>query len=153
MSFVAHSERLIVPPAQIVKYAQALSYKDFPKAVDILAIIRVESAFDIKAFNKEESKINPNRKLPPSRGLMQVQGGSFDAMINMQQGADRLREYYLLCKRNKECAVKSYNIGPSNYKKGKCKISAADYWVKYNKRKVEYAQYYKTINYKINIPY
>jgi hypothetical protein len=144
-------ECLTVPPQEIVKYAQKFSYTDFPKTIDILAIGRVESNFKVKAFNKEESKKNPKRKLPPSRGVMQVQGGSFDLSTNVMQGALRLRTYYLdECNRNIECTIKSYNAGPTGHKSGRAKDATADYWAKYNKRKQEYTDYYKKSGVKIN---
>lgn len=144
-------ECLTVPPEEILKYAKKFSYKDFPRTIDIIAIARVESNFKVKAFNKEESKRNPKRKLPPSRGVMQVQGGSFDLSTNIMQGSLRLRIYYLKeCNKNIECTIKSYNAGPTGHRKGYAKVATADYWMKYNKRKKEYVNYYKKLNVNIN---
>ena len=143
-SFAVHAEKLIVPPVHIVKMAKQLEHKDFPRAIDIVSLIRVESAFREKAYNPELSKIDPNRRVPPSIGLMQVQGGSLDWKLNMKQGTDRMREYYVkYCNKNVECAIKSYNIGPTNHRKGKCKISGAEYWSKFKKRKAEYIKHNK----------
>lgn len=136
------AEKIIVPPKYILDFSTKLAYKDFPTQVDILAIIRVESGFNPNAFNPEHSKINPMRKVPPSIGLMQVQNGSFLPKENMRQGTSKLREYYIkYCKRNIECAVTSYNIGPTNYKNGKVLNSGKKYYNKFKQRKLEYELY------------
>lgn len=134
----ALAERIIVPPQYVVDIANRLEYQDFPKTVDILAIIRVESAFKPSARNPEASS-----PVGPSNGLMQVQNGSFDVNTNMRQGVGLLREYYIRLGRNKEAAVKSYNIGIGRYKRGGAKISAEVYWSKFKKRRSEYVRYYK----------
>lgn len=139
----ASADRLIVPPANVIKLANKLSYTDFPKAIDIISIARVESGFNPNALNLEISKINPNRKIQSSKGIMQVQGGSFDVTKNMTAGVEILREYYLNLK-SKKAAVIAYNIGIGNYKRGKCKESGAEYWARFSKRKKEYLVYNKT---------
>lgn len=137
------AKKFIAPPKNIERLAVELGHSDFPQPVDILAIARVESAYKTAAYNKEESKMNPKRKLPPSRGVMQVQGGSFDIRTNMTDGSARLREYYFMFKKSKQAAVMSYNIGPTTYKRGKARLSAVEYWSKYQKRRKELVAYYK----------
>lgn len=139
---VAQADRLIVPPATIVAAANKLAYRDFPKALDILAIIRVESSFRADAVNREESKRRPHRRLPPSRGLMQVQNGSLNATVNMRQGVALLRQYYITLGRSRQAAVKSYNIGIGAYQRGQAKVSAEIYWQKFSRRRSEYVRYY-----------
>jgi len=142
VSYTSSAERLIAPPGYVMKYSKELAYKDFPRQIDILSIIRVESAFNPNAFNPENSKINPTRKVPPSKGLMQVQNGTFRPKNNMIQGTSILREYYLkYCNRDIKCAIKSYNIGPGNYRKGKLKKSGNIYFSKYKHYKKQYTIY------------
>lgn len=136
------AERLIVPPANVVALAHKLSYTDFPKAIDIISIARVESGFNPNALNPEISTINPERKTRSSRGIMQVQGGSFDLVENMTEGTKILREYYKRLK-SKKAAVIAYNIGIGSYKRGKCKESGAEYWARFSLRKTEYLIYNK----------
>lgn len=135
--FPVLSEEIILPSQEILLKAKELSYNDFPKTIDIISIIRVESNFDPKAFNPEISKNNKNRKIPPSVGLMQVQGGSYNVDENMREGVSRLRKYFLMFG-SKKAAVMSYNIGPSNYKKRKYIVSGIEYWEKFKKRKKQY---------------
>lgn len=144
-SFNVSAERLIVPPANVVKLAHKLSYTDFPRPVDIISIARVESGFKPDALNLEISKINPNRKTKSSKGIMQVQGGSFNVEKNMTQGVSILREYFLILK-SKKAAVIAYNIGIGNYKRGKCQVSGAEYWDKFSQRKKEFLAYNKKVN-------
>jgi hypothetical protein len=150
VSALVDADELIIPSPQIKSLAQQLSYSDFPKAVDILAIIRVESSFKQGAFNRGESTLNPKRKVLSSRGLMQVQGGSFDVVENMKQGTHLLREYYLMMHRSRKAAIESYNIGPTNYKNHKFVISGEQYWEKYKKHRTEYLIYYKKLGVKID---
>lgn len=129
-----------VPPDRILKLAKQLSYPDFPQAIDVITIIAGESDFKSRAFNPELSTINPHRKIPPSVGLMQVQGGHYEVTRNMMEGVGKLRLYY---KRfhSKKLAVMAYNIGPENVKRGKCTESAAKYWSGFEKRKYAYQLY------------
>jgi len=106
----------------VVKIAGRLAYPDFPQTADILAIVRVESAFKIHARNKSYRE--------DSRGLMQINGGPYDPHWNMAIGIGQLRENYLRF-HSKEAAVKAYNIGAKNYATGKYKISAKIYYKKY----------------------
>jgi len=129
------AEKLIVPPEYVVKIAKSLSYSDFPKTMDILAIVRVESAFRPMVINPEIGSVGP------SRGLMQIQNGSLEVHRNMHEGVGLLREYYQRLG-SKEAAVKSYNIGISAYKQGRAKVSAEIYWRKFSKRRSEYLKYY-----------
>lgn len=140
--FPASAEKIVMPPSEVIELAQELSYKDFPKTIDIISIIRVESNFHKWAFNPEISKKNKKRKVPPSVGLMQVQGGSFDIRKNMQEGVKRLREYYLMFGSVK-AAVMSYNIGPTNFRKRKYLVSGTEYWEKFSKRKSQYQTFLK----------
>jgi len=151
LSNTSLADKLVIPPEYVIKYSAKMAYKDFPKQADILAIIRVESAFNPKAFNPEKSKINPNRKIPPSIGLMQVQNGTFNPKHNMKQGTSLLREYYVkYCNRSIECAVKSYNIGPRNFKHGKLKKSGAIYFNKYQYHRARYDKFVEKLTTHVN---
>ena len=131
---------IIPPPKAVSKIAAALAYPDFPTKQDILAICRVESAYNPKAVNPEISKKYPHRKRKPSNGIMQVQNGSMDMYANMIQGVARLRENYIRL-RSREGAVKAYNIGLTGYLKGRAKISAENYWTQFKKREAELVVY------------
>lgn len=130
------AEKLIVPPEYVVKIAKSLSYSDFPKTIDIIAIIRVESAFRPMVINPEVGS-----SVGPSRGLMQVQNGSLEVHRNMHEGVGLLREYYQRLG-SSEAAIKSYNIGIGAYKQGRARVSAEIYWQKFSKRRKEYLKYY-----------
>jgi soluble lytic murein transglycosylase-like protein len=136
-SIQANGEQLIVPPKHIVDIANSLAYPDFPTTLDIISIIRVESAFNANAINPERSSHRG-----ASMGLMQVQRGSLNVSTNMHKGVALLREYYIRLGRDKAAAVKSYNIGIGAYKKGKATISASQYYAKFRKRRAEYIKYY-----------
>lgn len=102
--------------------AAMLAYQDFPTKEDIMAIASIESNF------------NRNARNGISKGVMQVNRGSFELGVNMSQGVSLLREYYELLG-SKKAAVLAYNAGPSNYRRGRYKIS---YWKKFQKERVRY---------------
>lgn len=129
-----------VPPDKILKLAKELSYPDFPQTIDVIAVIAGESDFQVNAFNPEISKINPTRKIPPSVGLMQVQGGSFDIQKNMVEGIGKLRLYYQRF-HSKKKAVMAYNVGPENVQRGICQESGEKYWAGFEKHKHKYQLY------------
>jgi hypothetical protein len=118
----------ITPSSDIVKIADSLSYKDFPRTSDILTIIRIESGFNPLAVNSV------------SHGIMQVNYAPFDIEENMRQGVFILRQYYLITK-SIEGAVKSYNIGIGNYLKGLLPLASADYWGKFKDHIKSYQDY------------
>jgi hypothetical protein len=118
----------IEPPTNVITIARELAYKDFPRAADILAIIRIESAFNPKAKNKM------------SNGIMQVNYGPFNIRENMVKGVALLREYYEMT-HSVIGAVKSYNIGIGNYFDGLLKRSAEDYWMKFKSQLRSYEDY------------
>lgn len=92
-----------------------MSFADFPKLEDILAVACIESNYKPRARNGI------------SNGIMQVNRGPFDLVLNMQSGVSLLRSYYLLLGSEK-AAVIAYNAGPTNYKRGRFKNL---YWNKY----------------------
>lgn len=124
----------ITPNKKISRIVADLAYQDFPKASDILSIIRIESSFNVKAINDNERE--------HSIGLMQVQSGPTNQRSNIAMGVSLLREYYKLTG-SAEGAVKSYNIGPKNYLEGKLKISGQQYYDKYALQKLVYEKYPK----------
>ena len=147
----------IIPPEPIAKLAIKLSYKDFPKVADTLAIGRIESGFNIQAVNKNADGVGT------SNGVMQVNGGPFELNENMKEGVGRLREYYIILlsrlKKDKSLsnqqritqaeqgAVRAYNIGIGRYLRGKAKISADDYYMKFHIQRAVYANYPKEVKY------
>jgi len=115
-------DNFITPPKRIVKLAKQLAYPDFPTYLDILAVIRVESAYRTNAINPEKGI--------PSVGIMQVRGGSKDLDKNMIAGTGLLRQYYKRLD-SSENAIRSYNVGIGTFKAGKAKISADQYYKKF----------------------
>jgi len=100
--------------------ALAHHYEDdvFPKAIDILAVIAVESSFNPRAVSQ--------LRRDPARGLMQVRPGVWGidpndlATIEQQirAGAKILKHYYQKTK-SAEGALHAYNMGITNYRRGK----------------------------------
>ena len=118
---------IIHPPAHVAHIARILAYKDFPTRRDILAICSTESDFKADAINLEGGK------QAPSRGIMQVSGGSLVLWRNMAEGVALLRLNYKMT-HSREAAIKAYNIGLGAYRKGKAKISAQRYWERFSDR-------------------
>lgn len=97
----------------------AHKYEDpvFPKAIDILAVIAVESSFNPEAVSQ--------LRHDPARGLMQVRPGVWGLDVSdldnienqIQIGARILKRYYARTK-NPESALQAYNVGITNYKRG-----------------------------------
>lgn len=109
----------------IVRYAYAHAYKDFPQPVHILAIIAIESSF------------NPKARSLKNVGLMQInlpangkklRDGSMQE--NIRVGSQLLNEYYGLLRKSQKAAVLGYNAGVGAYLKGRYNTS---YWVKYQR--------------------
>jgi hypothetical protein len=128
----AQADCEIVPSKDVLSTVKRLAYKDFPKAADILTIIRIESSFNSQAVNTNERE--------QSVGLMQVNGGPIDQRLNLAMGVSLLREYYMITG-SKEGAIKSYNIGIGNYMKGKLPVSGATYYAKFMSHRNAYAKY------------
>jgi hypothetical protein len=114
---------------QVVELAHKYQKPGFPTAKDILAVIGVESSFDPDAVS--------GLSQDPAVGLMQVRPGvwKLDKSLlqgNIEQqiatGADILYQYYAKLK-NKNAALASYNVGPTQYKSGN---TADDYVKKYH---------------------
>ncbi len=112
---------------KIVQLATKHAYETFPKRDDILAIISVESRFNINAFSQG------------CYGLMQVQKKSHtkplagrslrNPDVNIELGSKILNEYSVLLKGNKKAAVLAFNSGIGNYNKRRYKL---EYYTKYN---------------------
>lgn len=136
LSFVFTHQALacgeITPNKAVTKIVTRLAYSDFPKAADILAIIRIESEFNPRASNESERE--------SSHGLMQVQNGPFDIHENIAQGTAKLREYFMLTHSIKG-AIESYNIGPQNWLHRKLIVSGEAYYDKYSLQRRVYANY------------
>lgn len=112
----------------IVAIAKKYEKPVFPKAKDILAIIGIESSYNVNAVSK--------LKKDPAIGLMQVRpktwgitaahlNGNIDAQIAF--GSSVLEKYHDKLG-NKEDAIKAYNIGLTNFKKGK-QVDAQDRYI------------------------
>lgn len=89
--------------AKVVELSISLTKGTVFTPVDILSFISVESGFNPKARNSR------------SRGLMQVNGGSYDVETNMRQGVALLVDYHDQLG-SKDAATKAYNVGISRYK-------------------------------------
>lgn len=109
------SEELV---QEVVDLAYKYESPDFPKAIDILAIIGVESSFDPSAKSQ--------LKHDPAVGLMQVRPGIWNikpsdlATVEQQikHGSQILSHYYKKLG-NAEDAVQAYNIGITNFNRGR----------------------------------
>ena len=110
---------------RIVDYARAYSKPDFPRLPHILAIMSIESSFDVKARSKGNI------------GLMQVNLTANGSRLrnksveeNIRVGVEILREGYFQLGRDHKSAVLSYNTGVGAYTRG---VRNYDYWRKYKK--------------------
>jgi len=103
---------------QIADLAQKHAKPGFPRAVDILSVIGIESSFRPTAVSQ--------LKNDPARGLMQMRPGVWGlkksdlATIEKQieRGADVLHQYYEKLGSAKD-ALHAYNIGITNLRKNK----------------------------------
>ena len=111
---------------EIINYAVRYAYPDFPRPAHILAIISIESRFNLKAKNKG------------SYGLMQVLTKTHRARIldrnsvedQIRVGAGLLRTYYLESGSKDRAAIMSFNVGPGAYQRG---ARPKVYWSKYSR--------------------
>ena len=95
---------------KIVKIAFKYGNKtQFPTAIDILTIIAIESAFDVRAESRKTK----------ARGLMQIlyKKSSFDIHKNIEDGVWLLNDYADRLSKP-EAAIHAYNVGIGNYRKG-----------------------------------
>ena len=122
-------ERFIEPPQEVIEIAEKEGFEDFPKAVDILTIARIESSF------------NPKAKNGKSNGIMQVNHGSFKTETNMKSGILMLRELYEKLGSSRS-AIIAYNIGIGNFLKKKSMISGQKYFDKFSKHRSSYESFY-----------
>ncbi len=104
---------------KIVRLAKKYEHKTFPKAEDILSIIGIESSFDHTAKS--------GLKKDPARGLTQIRPrvwkikpaeltGDIEKQIKL--GAEILADYHDKLK-SVDDAVHAYNVGITNFRKGK----------------------------------
>lgn len=93
---------------EIILIAKEHSNESFPKFHDVLAIIAIESSFNIHAVSYAKA-----------RGLMQIlyKKSSFDPKLNILDGTQLLKEYHTRL-HSVDAAVQSYNVGIGNFKKG-----------------------------------
>jgi hypothetical protein len=118
--------------AKIVDAAIRHQKPEFPRAHHILAIIGIESSFNDRAKSK--------LKFDPAVGLMQIRPkiwninkkelSTIDGQI--KHGAQILHTYFKKTG-DDESAIKSYNIGLTNFNKGIQKDAAHRYISKFNR--------------------
>ena len=122
--YVSHKYDIDTDLAEyIVREADRYSYKDeFPTVLDTLAIIGIESKYDIYAVSSVKAK-----------GLMQIlyKQSSFHPSANILDGVSLLRDYYSTLG-NVNATIIAYNVGITNFKKG---IRNTEYLNKYIKEK------------------
>lgn len=102
--------------SKVVIAAQKYSKPDFPTTKDLLAIIAVESTYDMDAHHRG------------SWGLMQIEAKSHRAKFkgenlknidtNIRVGSEILQQYYDITK-SKNGAIVAYNVGIGNYLAGR----------------------------------
>jgi len=114
---------------KIVDTAHEHQSRDFPKAEDILAVVGIESSFDPTSKS--------SLRHDPAIGLMQIRPGIWNLDTSdlstiesqIKTGAAILRKYYKKTG-SADDAVQAYNIGITNFRKGR---RAESYLAKYNK--------------------
>ena len=124
--------------SHIVDMAMKYSHPVFPKAHDILAISGIESSFNEKAKSK--------LKRDPAVGLMQVRPAvwgidrkEFSTIEGqIKHGAHILRHYYEKTG-SRESAIKAYNVGLTNFNKGKQQDAASRYLDKFKSEVSRYS--------------
>lgn len=103
---------------RIVQVARRNAHADFPTTEDILGIIGIESSFQPSAKS--------SLKHDPALGLMQVRAKIWSIPPqelltvdkNIEHGVRILRHYYKKLK-SKDAAIQAYNMGITNFKKGR----------------------------------
>lgn len=123
-----YKQHLSTTIKEIVYAATTFGYGGFPSAVDILAIISVESSFNSKASYRGSKGLMQIHV--PAHGKNFIGKNIFDVKTNIEYGSDLLYEYYVLLGRNRKAAILAYNAGIGNYLKGRYNI---EYWHKYQK--------------------
>jgi len=115
-----------------LKFAEIYAYPDFPRAIDITAVIGIESSWKISAVSPFQ--------YDAAVGLTQIRPKVWKDMIadprelysvnrQIMYSSKILRDYYLKLG-SKSAALIAYNAGITNFKK---KIFDTKYLVKYNK--------------------
>lgn len=122
------SERWKLSPdaiGRIVRLAESHAKPDFPKPINLLAIIAVESSFNPKAHNSGNI------------GLMQINLTANGKRLknksqeeNIRVGAELLSEYHSRLRGNQRATILSYNSGISAYRRGRYRSA---YWAAYQR--------------------
>lgn len=124
---------------QIVAFAHKYERRDFPRAVDILAVVGIESEF--------RPHVKSQLATDPAVGLMQVRLGIWkinpkemaDIENHIKYGSRILADYYDQLKGNKKAAIIAYNAGITAYRN-------REYTYRYvRKFEIEYASYYSCV--------
>lgn len=125
---------------QIVELAHKYERDDFPRAVDILAVVGIESEF--------RPHVKSQLDTDPAVGLMQVRLGIWkinpkemkDIENHIKYGTQILGEYYDQLKGNRKAAIIAYNAGITAYRNGQ-------YTQRYvRKFEIEHASYSKCVH-------
>lgn len=124
----------------IVSTAFKYERQHFPKAIDIIAIIGIESAFRPHAKSA--------LKTDPAIGLTQVRPGAWSHKIAKSElhtidgqiriGADILSHYYTKLDGNKSGAIGAYNVGLRGYVERKNPAAVNRYVAKYTREVANY---------------
>lgn len=102
---------------QVVAYAHEYERDVFPKAVDILAIISIESSFNPNA--KSSLKYDPAIGLTQIRpGIWNIKKDELKSIENQVKfGVNILSQYYEKLHK-KDAAIMAYNVGITAYRNG-----------------------------------
>ncbi len=121
----------------IVSLAYKYEKPDFPKAIDILSVIGIESSFD--------ENVKSKLKVDPAKGLTQIRPKVWKHLLlkdnldtpesQIKYSAKILNSYYKQIK-NQEGALRAYNIGLTNYINGINKPAQIRYYQKYQKKRM-----------------
>jgi hypothetical protein len=124
----------------VVKYAQRYQHTTFPKTVDILSFIGIESEFNPRA----QSKLSYD----PAYGLTQIRPLTWKHMIKpgelhvvenqVKRGAEIMQQYYKILG-DREGTVAAFNIGLTAYMQGRYKEAAKRYTAKFRREHATYA--------------
>jgi hypothetical protein len=124
---------------QIVALAHKYERNDFPRAIDILAVVGIESEF--------RPHVKSQLATDPAVGLMQVRLGIWkinpkemaDIENHIKYGSRILADYYDQLKGNKKAAIIAYNAGITAYRN-------REYTYRYvRKFEIEHASYFSCV--------
>lgn len=115
---------------EIVELATEYAHTTFPKRNDILALIAVESTYDVNARSRGCLGL---MQIEKKSHLKLIKGRSLkNPRVNIEVGSTVLNQYHVILKGNERGTVLSFNAGIGNFLKGRYK---SEYHAKYQKER------------------